>query len=79
MVVAALILSCCGEHISGYANRQLLAEVWKMAFKILVPVQLRAALLSSGVTFSYHCSIPLPDTFHTRALPWFGVWSHVMD
>lgn len=79
IVIEALILSCCGEHIGGYANRQLLAEVWKMAFKILVPVQIRAALLSSGVVFSYHHFIPPPQAFHTRALLWFGVWSDMAD
>lgn len=71
-VIEALILSYCREHISGYANRQFLAEVWKMAFKVLVPLQIRAALLSSIAMFSYHCFIHLPEAFHTRALLWFG-------
>lgn len=61
VVKEALILSYSWEHIGGYANRQLLAEVWKMAFKILVPVRIRAALLSSNVMFSYYCFITLQN------------------
>lgn len=41
IVIEALALSYCGEHVGEYANMQLLAEAWKMTFKILVPVQIR--------------------------------------
>lgn len=66
IVIEALVLSYCGEHVGGYANMQLLAEAWKMAFKILVPVQIRATLLSTGVMLSYHHLIPLPQAFRAR-------------
>lgn len=66
IVTEALALSCCGEHVGEYANMQLLAEAQKMTFKILVPVQIRDTLLSTGVMLSYHHLIPLPQVFHTR-------------
>lgn len=46
--------------IHRYANGQLDAEVWKIAFKILIPVQIRVTPLCSGMMCSYHCFIPLP-------------------
>lgn len=66
IVIEALVLSYCGEHVGEYANMQLLAEAWKMAFKILVPVRIRDTLLSTGVILSYHHLIPLSQVFHTR-------------